>query len=173
MNHTEGILQAFTVRTIAAALLVAAGLAATWATPAQAADRFTVGSIVVEQPWARASAGPVKTGATYLVLVNTGTDADRLIAADSAVSERAELHTHTMDDGVMRMRQVDAIEVSPGTPTVLEPGGLHIMLMGLKKPLEEGESFRMTLTFETAGDVAIDIPVAGVGAMEPPAAGNR
>ena len=66
----------------------------------------------------------------------------------------------------MRMRQVEAIEVAPGTPTVLEPGGLHIMLIGLTGPLVEGESFPLTLDFETAEDITVDVTIQSIMATE-------
>jgi copper(I)-binding protein len=78
------------------------------------------------------------------------------------VAESAELHAHIMDGDVARMRPVEAIEVSPGEPTVLEPGGFHVMLMGLKQPLNEGEVFPLTLTFEKAGEVTMEVPIRGL-----------
>ena len=65
-----------------------------------------------------------------------------------------------MDGGVMRMRKVDGIEVAPGSPTVLKPGGLHVMFLGLKKPLTLGETVAVTLTFEKAGKVDVRVPVS-------------
>jgi copper(I)-binding protein len=72
----------------------------------------------------------------------------------------------TMDGDVMRMRQVSAIEVNPGEPTVLRPGGLHIMLIGLKAPMREKERFPLTLTFEKAGKVEVQIAVESAGARD-------
>ena len=132
-----------------------------------AAGEFGVGDLVVEQPWARATPGKGKTGAAYLTLSNHGATADRLLAVATPIAKRAELHGHMMDAGVMKMRPVTAIEVAPGTPTVLQPGGLHVMLMGLRAPLKEGDRFPLTLTFEGAGSVEVQVDVAGVGAMGP------
>jgi hypothetical protein len=75
------------------------------------------------------------------------------------VASVVELHTHTADGGVMRMRQVEAIDVTGGTTTQLRPGGLHIMLIGLKAPLKEGTRFPLTLKFEKAGEVALEVAV--------------
>lgn len=115
--------------------------------------------ILVEDLWARESPPGVTNGAAYMTLVNQTSDTDRLLSASAPVSERVELHTHLMEDGVMKMRQIEAIEVAPGAPTVLEPGGLHVMFIGLEAPLVDGEQFPLTLNFENAGEVTVEVPV--------------
>lgn len=122
--------------------------------------------VAVEAPFARATAGPARNGATFLTVRNAGAEADRLIGAKTPVAERAELHTHLHENGVMKMRPVEAIAVPAGGVATLEPGGDHIMMMGLKAPLKEGESFPLTLIFEKAGEVTVDVPIGGVGAMQ-------
>ena len=132
---------------------------------ALAAD-MKAGPIVVSDAWARASVTPaMKTGAAFAVLANQGAEMDRLVAAESPVAERVELHTHAMDGGVMKMRRVDAIEVHPGTPTVLQPGGLHVMFIGLRAPLKEGSAIPLTLIFEKAGRIDVATEVLAPGAM--------
>lgn len=134
---------------------------------AAAAD-FTLGELRVERPWARASAiRSAKAGAAYFTLVNLGAEPDRLIGAATPRAGKAGLHNHVMDQGVMKMLPVAAIEVSPGAPIVLEPGGLHVMLMGLTAPLEEGATFPLTLIFENAGAVEIEVTIQGPAAMQP------
>lgn len=123
-------------------------------------------SIQIEDPWARPTAEGAPVGAAYLTLTNSGTAPDRLVAAASPVAGRVELHTHLMEDGVMKMRRVEAIEVAPGTPTVLQPGGLHIMLIGLKSALNPGEQFPLALTLENAGKIEIEVPVRDVRHMQ-------
>jgi copper(I)-binding protein len=122
----------------------------------------TVGEGAVHDAWARASIGPMRTSAAYLTLEVTGEEVDRLIAAASPLAEAAGLHTHVMDGDVARMRPVAAIEIAPGAPTVLEPGGLHIMLTGLKQPLVEGDTAPLSLTFERAGTVEFEVPIKGM-----------
>lgn len=134
-----------------------------------AAHEFKQGDIAIDHPWARASIGLAKNGAAYMTLSNAGATVDRLVAVRSEVAGRAGLHTHLMDGGVMRMRQVEAVAVAPGEPAVLEPGGLHVMLFGLKAPLAVGDSFPLVLVFENAGEVRIDVAVEAFG----PAAGAR
>jgi hypothetical protein len=131
------------------------------------ASAQSAGDVTVEAPWARASLGMAKAGAAYMTLHNTGTAPDRLLSAETPVAEVAELHTHLMDDGVMRMRQVRAVEVAPGSGTVLQPGGLHVMLMGLKAPLKAGETFPLTLTFERGGETTVEVAVRSLGEGAP------
>lgn len=126
-----------------------------------------LGGLMVHQPWARASIGQSKAGAAYLTVTNSGSESDKLIAAEGTVAKKVELHGHQMDDGVMKMRPVEAIEVAPGEPTVLKPGGLHVMLMGLKAPLVEGESFHLTLVFEKAGRIEVEVAIQKATDMEP------
>jgi copper(I)-binding protein len=82
-----------------------------------------------------------------------------LISGSSPIAERVGLHRSSMKDGIMRMRPVKAIEVFPGEPTAIAPGGLHIMLIGLKQPLVAGRTFPLTLTFERAGSVEVQVKV--------------
>lgn len=99
-------------------------------------------------------------GAAYMVISNSGEEVDRLVSASSNVAETVELHTvEEGDGGVMAMRQVEAIEVPAGGETTLEPGGFHVMLIGLTQDLTPGDTFNVTLEFETAGamDVAFEV----------------
>lgn len=124
--------------------------------------------VKIEQPWTRATAPSAANGAAFMVLVNPpGGAADSLIAADTAVAAKVELHNHVMDGNVMKMRKVDAIEIKPGATVTLEPMGYHVMLLGLKGPLKEGESIPLTLTFAKAGKIEIKAPVMKAGASMP------
>ena len=123
------------------------------------AHEYKLGDLLIDHPWARASIGKAPNGAAYMTITTEGTETDRLLAVESDVANRVELHNHLMVDGVMKMRPVAAIEVAPGEPTLLQPGGLHVMLMGLKAPLKKGESFPMTLVFERAGKVEVEIKI--------------
>ena len=104
--------------------------------------------LVIEDAWARASIGAAQTGAIFMTLRNPAGQPQKVIAAKSRIAQRAELHEHQMDGSVMRMREVDALEVPPGGSLMLQPGGYHIMLFGLKQPLREGGSFGFTLILE-------------------------
>ena len=99
-------------------------------------------------------------GAFYLTITNTGDAADRLVSVQTDVAGTAEIHDVVMDGGVMQMMpQLDGVEIPAGGELVLEPGGYHVMLIGLTQSLLAGDEFTATLTFENAGDVAITVPV--------------
>ena len=125
------------------------------------------GDIQITQPWARASAGMAKAGAAYLAVQNTGTADDRLVAARADVSDKVELHTHIKEGDLMKMRQIMAIDVPAGKTVALQPGGLHVMFMGLKAPLKTGAHFPLTLVFEKAGEITVDVEVQGVSSKMP------
>lgn len=136
-------------------LLGAATVATLVALPAMAAD------ITIEDPYARASTPTAKSGAAFMTIVNASATDDRLIAATSDAAVRVELHTHLEDaNGVMRMIEVkDGIAVPAQGKAMLMRGGDHVMFMGLTGPFNDGETVEVTLTFEQAGDITVDIPV--------------
>lgn len=121
--------------------------------------------ISVTDAWARATPPGAKTGAAYFTVKDGGTAPDRLLSASTPVAGMAQLHTTISDNGVMKMRPVDGIDVKPGTPLTLQPGGYHLMLMQLKAPLKEGDHFPLTLTFAKAGTVETEVKVEKAGAM--------
>ena len=116
------------------------------------------GAIAVKEPYARATIGQQKVSAAYMTIETSG-GPDRLVAAASPLAGKVELHAHLHEGGVMKMREVEAIDVAPGKPAKLETGGLHIMIMDLKQPLKAGETIPLTLTFEKAGKVELQVPV--------------
>jgi copper(I)-binding protein len=123
--------------------------------------------LTISTPWARATPGGAKVGAAYLSLKLPASIDDTLVAASSPVAGSVELHTHMHDGGVMRMRRLDKIAVGGGNTVTFRPGGLHIMLIDLKQPLKEGDRVPLTLRFEKAGEVALDVPVLKVGSPGP------
>lgn len=140
-----------------------AGALALGAVGTALAHDYRFGELHIDHPWARATAPQQQNGAAYLTVTNHGNTADRLVAAASPVAATVELHTHTVDsEGVMRMREVAAIEVPAGEAAALRPGGLHIMLMGLENRLVEGEVFPLTLVFEEAGEIEVEVQVEAV-----------
>jgi copper(I)-binding protein len=130
---------------------------------------FAQAAIKVESPWARPTVQGQAAGGGYLRIVG-GAVNDKLISASAEVAGRVELHTMTMDGNIMRMRQVNAIEVPAGKAVDLKPGGLHVMFMELKAPLTTGTSFAMTLRFEKAGDMKVDVKVQPAAPAGMPAA---
>ena len=134
--------------------LAAASLAVLLTGPAWA-------EIVVTDGYARAAMPGAPTGAAFMLLENTGPEDDRLIALRSDVAARAELHSHVAGaDGVMQMRAIEGgIDLPAGSSHALERGGDHVMLLGLTRSLETGQSVHLTLVFEKAGEVDVEIPV--------------
>ncbi|HZW74530.1 MAG TPA: copper chaperone PCu(A)C [Caldimonas sp.] len=121
-----------------------------------------IGDIDIGHPYATPSLPGTTNGAAYFeVLENTGNSADRLLRASTPVAARVELHTMAVDaQGVMRMREVDAVALAPHAKIRMRPGsGMHLMLVGLKDPLKDGARFPMTLEFERAGKVVVEVVV--------------
>lgn len=153
--------------------LVAALLAASLAMQAQAED-LTVGSLKISAPWARATPKGAGVGGGYLKITNIGTEPDRLVGGASGISSRFEVHEMSMTEGVMKMRRLaGGLEIKPGQTVELKPGGYHVMFMGLKDQLVQGQHFKVTLQFEKAGKVDVDFAVEGIGAQTGGGAGNR
>ena len=123
-------------------------------------------TIVVERPWARATPAGAKTGAAYVTLINNGDSSDSLLSATTPLADKVQFHSASEENGVSRMREMRTVEVAPGARVSFNPGGMHIMVVGLKHPLKEGQSFPLTLTFEKAGKEDVSVPVAKVGAMQ-------
>jgi copper(I)-binding protein len=141
-------------------ILLAAALLS--ATPAEAQTQ----PIEVQNAWARATAAGAKAGGVFLTITDKG-GPDRLVGASTPVAAVAEVHETVNDNGVMRMRPIPALPLQPGQPVVLQPGGYHIMLMGMKQQLKDGETFPVTLNFEKAGSITATVHVAKAGAIGP------
>ncbi len=125
-----------------------------------AAQEIRAGDLRISQTVARATAPMARTGAVYLTVSNAGTLPDRLISASTAAAETVELHTTVREGNVMRMQPVPGIDVPAGQTVTLSPGGLHVMLIGLRGPLKDGSSLALSLTFQRAGRVDVTVPVS-------------
>jgi periplasmic copper chaperone A len=123
--------------------------------------------VMVAHPWLRATPGGSTIGAAFMEIRTEKGVTDRLISASSPVAGRVEVHTHTMEGDVMKMRKVDALDLKPGESHILKPMGEHMMLFDLKQPLKEGDLVKLQLTFEKAGMLAIEGTVEPVGANGP------
>ena len=135
------------------ALLAAA--TALFALPAFAQD------ITIDDAYARSAGASAIAGAAFFMIHNNAAEDDRLIAARSPVAERVELHTHLEEaNGVMRMVEVeDGFPVPAGGMHGLARGGDHVMFMGITQPFEQGATIPLTLVFEKAGEIELDVPV--------------
>jgi copper(I)-binding protein len=135
------------------------------------AQETKAGDLTIERAWARATPKGADIGAGYLEIRNAGAAPDRLTGGSADFASGVEVHEMKMDNGVMKMRQVQGgLEIPAHGSVKLAPSGLHLMFTGLKRPLVKGETIKATLTFEHAGPVAVDFPVQGVGAAGPAAA---
>lgn len=158
-------------RIAALAALLVAGLAA--GMPGAHAHEVTLGALKLTDLWTRATPPGAQTAGGYLTVANTGAEPDRLVAVVSPDAASGELHEMSMDGGVMKMRALpDGIEIPAGGSVTLAPGGLHLMLIGLKAPLAEGGKLPVTLTFEKAGKVETFLHILAVGAKGPGGAGH-
>jgi copper(I)-binding protein len=126
-----------------------------------AAAAQTTGSITIGDAWSRASTG--STGVVYLTVMDSGAP-DTLTGASTPVAANAKLHESKKVDGVMQMRPVETLAISQDSPIKLSPGGYHLMLTGLAKPLAAGDTFPLTLNFSQAGAITATVKVEKAGA---------
>ena len=153
------------IRTLAA-MLAAAAIAA-FALPAIAHD-ITFGPLQLNGPFTRATLPNAPVAGGFLTIVNTGTEDDRLVSAASDIAKETQIHEMAMEGDVMKMRPLaDGLALPAGGTVVLAPGGYHIMFMGLNRALVEGETVPVTLTYEKAGEVTIDLHVEAPAADAP------
>lgn len=142
--------------------IVAAALAASVMTsPAMPAGMLAAADLILAHPVSRPNL-PNRPAVAYLTIVNQGAAPERLLAAASPDFESAELHQAAMEDGVMKMRPVESIEIGPGETVKLEPGGYHVMLFGAKTLYQPGDRFPLVLTFETSGETTVTVTVGKI-----------
>lgn len=113
----------------------------------------------VENAYVRATPPHAKNSAAFMVIHNNSNKTVKLISATSDIADRVELHSHTMSDGMMKMRQVDEIIIKASDKAELRPGSFHIMFLGLKSPLIEGNSVKLTLYFNNGDEIIVDAPI--------------
>ena len=131
---------------------------------AQGAEK---GDLQVRHPWSRATPPGAKVAAGYMEIRNLGSQPDRLLSASTAVAKRVEMHVTRREGEVARMRQVQSFEIPARERFALRPGGSHLMLADLVRPLAKGERFAMTLRFERAGEMQIELEVQELGSRDP------
>ena len=135
--------------------------------PALAGD-ITVGSLIVENPWARATPTGAKVGAGYLSIFNIGKVDDRLISATTDISESVEIHSVSITNGIMKMRKLsDGLAIKSKNIVDFKPGGYHLMFLDLKAPLKKEQSFYVTLKFEKTGAINVLFLTSGIGGKSP------
>jgi copper(I)-binding protein len=137
------------------------------------AEDAKIGALEIIHPWARATPKGASIGAAYATIKNTGSVPDRLVGGTMVGATSVEVHEMTMDGSVMRMRELKGgLEIKPGETAILKPGGIHLMLLDLKAPLERGRPVKGTLVFERAGTVDVQYDVEAVGATSPGHSGH-
>ena len=135
-------------------------MAALMMTTAAAAHGVKTGDLEIIHPNIPQPAASAKSAAGYMAISNEGAAADRLIGVETAAAQKSMIHTtETSADGVARMVHLEALEIPAGDTVVLEPGGMHVMLMGLTQTLKEGDMLPATLIFEQAGRVEVEFMV--------------
>jgi copper(I)-binding protein len=133
------------------------------------AHDYQLRALHIDHPFARATPPGARSGGVFLSVENKGTQVDRLMRVSTPAAGTAELHQMVLDAGVMRMRAVAGVDVKPGDRLVLQPGGYHVMLADLKRPLQAGDHFPLTLGFEKAGSIEVNVEVESMaaGVMQP------
>jgi hypothetical protein len=125
-------------------------------------------NIIVTQAWSRATPGGSKVAGGYLTIENTGSTADKLLAASTDVARKVEIHEMALTDGVMTMRPVEGgVSIEPGHTVTFTSGGLHLMIIGLAAPLLQGQQVPVMLKFEKAGEIAVSFDVRPLGSPAP------
>jgi periplasmic copper chaperone A len=154
-----GIFRLAALAAVAACLLAA---------PYARADDVKAGDLLISQAWSRATPNGAKTGGGYLTIENKGSAPDRLIGCSSDLAGSVQVHEMTVINGVMKMRPLEnGLTIDPGKSVKLAPGGYHLMLMDLKRPLKQGDKLPLMLEFEKAGKVQVSLDVEGIGAQAP------
>jgi hypothetical protein len=132
------------------------------------AQEIRVGDLNISRSWMRATPPGSTVGAWYLEIVNNSDKSDRLVGGSVAVAKSIEIHETKIDGGIARMRPIaEGIVLAPQSTTKLEPSGVHIMLVGLKEPLKQGQRVKGTLIFSNAGAIELDVPVESLGSAGP------
>jgi copper(I)-binding protein len=123
------------------------------------AHEYSVGTLHIEHPWSREMPPVAPTAAAYFVVHNKGNEADRLLSVATPVAGKAEIHEHIHADGLMKMQQVQSVAIPAGGEVKFEPMGYHVMLFNLPQQAKDGERFPLTLTFEKAGTLEVEVAV--------------
>ncbi|ADO42472.1 copper chaperone PCu(A)C [Ketogulonicigenium vulgare] len=148
---------------------IISALTVSLAASAAAADcaSWTSGDLQISAPWSRATIAPDRPAVLYLTLTNTGTADDAVVGLETPVSRMPMLHETRVENGIASMPHLSRVPLPAGATVALAPGGLHGMLASLTQGLTQGESYPLTLTFETAPPVTVDVQILALGARGP------
>jgi copper(I)-binding protein len=139
-----------------------------------AAHDYSLGSLSIDHPWARATAPGAPVGGGFLRIHNAGDEPDRLIDGSVDFASDVQIHESSMNDGMMRMQHLEEGLLIPAGETVtLRPGSYHVMFTGLQRRLVEGKSEQITLEFERAGEIDVELTIEGPGERGPHQEGDQ
>jgi copper(I)-binding protein len=149
-------------------LFVTAFAIATLAAAPVRAQEVKVGDLVITQPWSRATPKGASVAGAWLTVRNTGATPDKLVGGSADFAGAVQVHEMSMDGGVMKMRELaKGLDIPAGATVELKPGGYHLMITGLKSPLTQGQTAKITLNFEHAGKAVVEFKVGGIGDKGP------
>jgi copper(I)-binding protein len=130
------------------------------------AHEFKAGNLQIDHPWTRATPKAAEVAAGFMTITNHGDQPDRLIAASSPISDVGQIHTMVIENDVMKMQELaGGLEIPAGATVELKPKSFHVMFIGLRQELKEGETIEGELVFEKAGKVPVEYTVEAVGAQ--------
>ena len=129
------------------------------------AEDAKIGAITINHPWARATPGAVKNSAAFMLFDNKGA-ADKLVSVTGTVAKEIQIHSMVTEAGVMKMREIKGLDIPANGKAELTPGGYHIMLIGIADGLKEGTKFPLTLKFEKAGEITVQVIAEKSGAHD-------
>jgi periplasmic copper chaperone A len=134
------------------------------AKPEKTGAPVTLGDITVSSAWTKAMLPGQPAGGGFLTIENKGASADRLLSVSSPATTNVQIHEMAMEGDVMKMRELpEGLEIAAGGKVELKPGGFHVMFMNMANGFKEGETVAVTLRFEKAGDIAVELPVNAAG----------
>lgn len=134
------------------------------------AHDYKIGAIEIDNVWSRATPNGAKVAGGFFTIINNSKTADRLISVSSELSDKTQIHSMEVTDGIMKMRhQADGIEIPAGAKIEFKPGSYHVMFMDITKTLKEGDEIKGKLIFEKAGSVDVVFTVLGMGTEKPQA----
>ena len=149
---------------LAVAMHLAVPVAAALVSGGAFAHDYQLKTLRIDHPFTRATPPGAKVAGAFMTIANQGKDADRLIKVASPAADLVQIHEMAVVGGIMKMRAVQGVDLKPGATTELRPGGFHVMLEGLKQPLRQGDKIPLTLTFEKAGSIEVNVDVEAMGA---------
>ncbi|MCQ1059169.1 copper chaperone PCu(A)C [Photobacterium sp. DNB23_23_1] len=123
------------------------------------AHEYKAGDLYIDHPWSKQVPPTSQVAAAFFNIMNHSNNGDELISASSPIAGKTELHAHMHEDGMMKMREVEKIDIPANDSQALKPGGYHIMFFNLKEVPQLGESFPLTLNFKHAGTVKVEVKV--------------